>query len=157
MMKCVMHRALCIAVTLLLVPAAASAQLPPRGYFALYFDAGRTEWCYTGTGMVNFYLFVLPNEGGVGCAELIVPPPTGFMIFAEVYNPDIILPVTGTLPTGLAACFTTCWYEWVQIASAALMIPNANPAEVPIIARSGNPFPMVVDCKSSSMPPCNPL
>jgi hypothetical protein len=141
-----MKRILLVMVIVMLVSTAVSAQLPPQGYFGLFFDASRTNWCYTGSGMITFYFFALPNVDGLKCVEVMAPPPAGFFIFGTVLHADVVQPVMGELATGLVACFGNCWYEWVQVLSATLMIPDENPAEIPIAAFPGSPYPKMLDC-----------
>ena len=141
-----MKRILIVMVMVLLVSTAVSAQLPPQGYFGLFFDAGRTNWCFTGAGMVSIYVFALPPDGGLKCIEIMTPPPAGYFIFGEVYHADVVQPVMGALPGGLVACFGNCWYDWIQIASASLMIGDMVPSEVPILAYPGSPYPKILDC-----------
>ena len=141
-----MKRLFLLVLLALLVSAAGTAQLPPKAYFALFYDTGRSVWCYTGTGMTTFYLFALPSEGGLSCVELMVPPPSGFSIFNEMFHIDIEQPVTGSLPTGLIACFETCQYDWVQVSSAVLIITNTNPAEIPLVAYPGSMYLEAEDC-----------
>ncbi len=141
-----MKKVLLLGVALLLIANVASAQLPPQGYFGLFYDVERTDWCYEGTGMVTFYFFALPSEAGLACVELMVVPPAGFFIFGEVYNADVLSPVMGSLPAGLAACFGNCYYEWVQVLSATLMIGDVLPHELAIEAFPGSAWPKTLDC-----------
>lgn len=144
-----MKRFTLLIVFSLLFTVAGHCQLPPKTYYALFFDTEMTVRCYDGTGMVTFYLMALPSEAGLDCVELMIPPPFGFSIFNENYNSDIEQPVSGFLPTGLIACFGTCQYDWVQIASAVLIITNANPSEIPIIAYPGSMNLEARDCSGT--------
>ena len=141
-----MKKVLLLGVALLLIANVASAQLPPQPYYGLFYDVDRTDWCFEGAGTVTFYFFVLPTEAGVKCVELMVPPPDGFFIFGETYNADVLTPVMGSLPNGLAACFGNCYYEWVQVLSATLMIGNMDPQEIAIQAFPGSDWPKTLDC-----------
>lgn len=141
-----MKRILLVMVMVVLVATTVSAQLPPQGYYGLFFDTNRTTWCYTGAGMVTFYLFCLPPESGLDCVELKLTPPSGYFIFNEVYHVDVMQPVMGNLPSGLAACFGNCWYEWIQVASATIAIADLNPNEVIIEPFPGSPYPKILDC-----------
>jgi hypothetical protein len=142
-----MKRILLVMVMVVLVSTAVSAQLPPQGYFGLFFDEGRTNWCHTGSGTVAFYFFALPPADGLKCVELMLPLPAGFFIFGEIYHPNVKTPVMGSLPSGVAACFNDCTFEWVQVCSAMLMIPNTDPAEIPIDKFPGSPYPKILDCQ----------
>ncbi len=130
----------------LLISAAGTAQLPPKAYYALYFDTERSVWCFDGTGMTTFYLYALPSEGGLSCVELMVPPPSGFSIFNEIFHANIQQPVTGSLPTGLIACFGTCQYNWILVSSAVLVIPDENPTEIALAAYPGSVYLEAMDC-----------
>lgn len=142
-----MKRILLVMVMVLLVSTAVSAQLPPQGYFGLFFDAGRATWCYTGVGMIPVYFFALPSVDGLKCVELMTPvPDVTWFLFGEAFDPGVKMPVIGTLATGLVACFTDCQYDWVQVCSANLMIPNMDPAEIPIVEYAGSPWPKILDC-----------
>ncbi len=141
-----MKRILLVMVMVLLVSSIVSAQLPPQPYFGLFFDVNMTTWCYNGVGMTTIYFFAIPNSDGLKCVELMTPLPPDFFIFGEAYHPDILSPVMGTLPSGLAACFGNCYFEWIQVLSATLMIPNLDPAEILIDAFPGSDYPKMLDC-----------
>ncbi len=141
-----MKRILLVMVMVLLVSSVVSAQPPPQGYFGLFFDVNRVNWCYNGVGTTTFYFFAIPNSDGLKCVELMTPLPAGFFMFGEVFHPDVLSPVMGSLPAGLAACFGNCYYEWVQVLSGTLMIPNMDPAEIMIDAFPLSPYPKILDC-----------
>ena len=142
-----MKRILLVMVMVVLVSTAVSAQLPPQGYFGLFVDDTRANWCITGTGSFTIYLFVLPNVDGMKCIELkTVVSSANIAVFSAVYNPDVAQPIMGGVPGDLAACFGNCYYDWVQVFSATLFLMAPTAESVTMEPFTGSPYMKTLDC-----------
>jgi hypothetical protein len=142
-----MKKALLLGVALLLIASVVSAQLPPQGFIGLYVDDAHTTWCIEGTGSFTMYCFVLPTVDGMKCIEIkTVLSSANIAVFSPVYNADVAQPVMGGVPGDLAACFNSCWGEWVQAFSATLFIMAATPESVTMEPFTGSPYLKILDC-----------
>jgi hypothetical protein len=142
-----MKKGLLLGVALLLIASVASAQLPPQGFIGLFWDDMHTEWCVTGMGSMTMYCFVLPPEMGMDCVELrTVLSSTNIAVFSPVYNSDVQQPVMGGVPGDLAACFGSCWGEWVRVFSATLFVMAGTPEMITLAPFTGSPYLKILDC-----------
>lgn len=143
-----MKKGLLLGVALLLIASVASAQLPPQGFIGLFADDLHTEWCVTGTGSMVLYCFVLPPENGLDCVELrtVLSSATALAVFSPVYNADVMQPVMGGVPGDLAACFGSCWGEWVRVFSATLFVMAPTPEMITLEPFTGSPYLKILDC-----------
>lgn len=142
-----MKKALLLGVALLLIASVVSAQLPPQGYIGLYADDNHSSWCINATGSQTMYCFVLPPEAGMKCIEIsTVLSSANIAVFSPIYNDDVAQPVMGGVPGDLAACFNSCWGEWVMAFSATLFIMAPTPESVVLEAFTGSPYLKILDC-----------
>ncbi|UCF06850.1 MAG: hypothetical protein JSV33_07455 [bacterium] len=112
-----MKKGLLLSLALLLVSGVAFAQLPPVGYIGLYTDTGAPpdplSSCVTGTGFypVEMYIWTLPSENGMICAEFMITYPASVIQSTVTTSPDVSVTL-GTLDTGMSACLLNCSWTW---------------------------------------------
>lgn len=120
---------------------------PPSGYVGLFADELHTQWCIYGTGIFTFYCFVLPSATGLDCVELrITLSSSNIWVFNAVYHPDVLMPILGGVPGDMAACFASCWYEWIYVFRATVYVMTATQEMVSIDPFTGSPYPKILDC-----------
>jgi hypothetical protein len=139
-----MKKALLLGVGLLLVANVASAQLPPTGYIGLFADAERAVWC-VGPGSYTIYCYALPTPDGLDSVEFNSSPTPNVIVYMPELNDDIILSM-GNFPGDLVATFGTCWLEWTVVATATMLVSDANLGGVTLGNYTGSTMMKMVDC-----------
>jgi len=136
-----------LGITLMVLVAPASAQLPANAYFGLFIDEARTDWCVSGAGMYTMYIIVLPSVDGLICSELSTAlVGTGVMFVVPTWHPDSAQPVMGAVPGDLAHCFVNCHYDWVYVCSVGILVQTADPVSIEIGPYATQPYPTALDC-----------
>ena len=99
--------------------------------------------------MFTVYCFALPSENGLKCVEMsTILSSENISVFDPIYNSDIREPVFGGVPGHLAACFGSCWAEWVQVYSATLFVIAPLEDVVSLEPCPGSPYIKFLDCAS---------
>lgn len=145
-----MKKLLLFGIALMLIAPPVSAQLPATPYLALYEDVVRSDWCVTGIGFVNMYLFVLPNVDGAVCAELSISVTGagagGLMWGVPTYHVDVVEPVMGSVPGEMGVCFGDCKMDWIYFYNVGILVQTVEPARAEIGVFGTSPYPKVLDC-----------
>ena len=145
-----MKKLLLFGIVLMLIAPQVSAQLPASPYLALYEDEVRTDWCVSGIGFVNMYLFMLPNTDGGICVELSInvtgTGSGGLMWGAPTWHPDVVDPKLGGVPGEMGACFGTCKTDWAYFYSVGILVQTLDPARAEIGAYGTSDYPIVLTC-----------
>ena len=121
-----MKRYLMVFFAVLLFSTALSAQ----GYLCLFSDVQHTSWCAvpaTVPGAFNMYIFALPNEDGLYCAEFMLVPPTdpGITLATATPNPGNSV-ILGDPLTGVTLCYLVCQTDWVWVYNYLVVVQNTN-------------------------------
>ncbi|UCF05832.1 MAG: hypothetical protein JSV33_01995 [bacterium] len=143
-----MKRILLITVAVLLIASFAHAQLPPVGYIGLYLNTEPPSpdpiACATGAGFypVEMYIWALPNEKGMMCAEFMVTYPVNVIQSTVTTNP-LVCVTLGTLDTGMSACLCTCAWDWTWYFHQLLYVTDPTPTECTIVKHPDPNIPCV--------------
>jgi hypothetical protein len=133
-----MKKGLLLCLALLLVSSVAFAQLPPVGYIGLYTSTGAppdpATSCVTGVGFypVEMYIWTLPSENGMICAEFMVTYPPNVIQSTVTTNP-LVSVTLGTLDTGMSACLINCAWDWTWYFHQALWVTDPTPTTIQIV------------------------
>ncbi|MBU8923075.1 MAG: T9SS type A sorting domain-containing protein [Bacteroidales bacterium] len=130
---------------------AASAQLPPTGYIGLYIDESRTS-CNLDPGVsgqaFSFYIFCLPSENGLMCAEFAVSIPSEIVISNIVENEGVSLTL-GDLADGLGVCFLECQNDWVYTHRVNAIAQSSTPSELLVVGHGETGDIQFANCDDS--------
>jgi hypothetical protein len=143
-----MKRILLISVAILLVASFANAQLPPHGYIGLYTDAGappdpNSACLYPGVFIpFEMYIWALPSERGMICAEFMVVYPPNVIQSTVTTNP-VVSVTLGTLDTGMSACLILCEWDWLWYFHQTLFMTDPLPSEIQIVKHPDPAIPCV--------------
>ncbi|UCD20121.1 MAG: hypothetical protein JSU64_03015 [candidate division WOR-3 bacterium] len=135
-----MKTVLCIVVVLVLVSSTSLAVLPPYGYMGLYIDEHET-YCTSGEGFypVEMWIWCLPSERGMICAEFMIVYPANIIQSTVTVNPEVSVTL-GTLDTGMSVCFVDCQWDWQWPFHQALWVTDPTQTEIEI---EKHPDPMI--------------
>ncbi len=113
--------------------------LPPVGYIGLYIDEGHSlnEVEYTGDlTLFDLYVWCLPSERGMKCAEFAVNYPTG-VFGGPVTESSFISGSLGDLASGMSVCFIDCQYYWIWTHKQTCMLMTEDSEVMQIIPHPG--------------------
>ncbi len=127
-----MKKASVFLLVFLIVSPAVHSQLPPQGYVGLYSDQNHSCWCVNEMPMtpVEMWVWVLPGENGLLCAEFDVSFPSNVVTSTVTWNPDLQV----TLPP--SPCFPECQSDWNWIYHQLIYVTSEEPSFIQIIASS---------------------
>jgi hypothetical protein len=124
-----------LIVALHVVTGAAFAQ-PPMGYMGLFADESHSVWCATGAGFysVTMWVWCLPSERGMICADFAISYPVNVIPSTVTYNPElgIIIP-DPPYPDGLSLCFQGCRWDWVWLFHRDLWVTDQTQTYIEIV------------------------
>jgi hypothetical protein len=147
-------------LSVLMICAASSAvstQLPPVGYIGLYTDEFHDKWCANGVGMyqVNMWVWCLPSERGMMCAEFAISYPANVISSTVIWNPEIPIIIDPPPPSeGVTVCFPYCKWDWIWPFYQILWVVDPTPVYVEIIKY---PNPMVENIQFANCEPEYPV
>ncbi len=119
-----------------LIAAAAGAQLPHVGYIGLFTDDDHQSWCANGVGFyqVNMWVWCLPSERGMICAEFAISYPPNVIQSTLTWNPEIQWVIDPPSPyEGISVCLPECKCDWFWLFYQQLWVIDAAPVYVEII------------------------
>lgn len=130
-----MKRILPLIFAILLVPAIAMAQLPPRAYIGLYADGEHSQNCFDNPGgsyMFTMWIWCLSSDEGIMSGRFDLSYPSNIIEGDVDSNPalDPFVPCT----TGVCFSFYSCQYNWVWLFKQQLIITDTSPSQIDIIA-----------------------
>jgi hypothetical protein len=143
-----MKRILLISVAILLIASFAHAQLPPHGYIGLYLNTEPPVpdpiACATGVGFypVEFYIWTLPSDRGMICAEFMISYPPK-VIQSTVTTSPLVCVTLGTLDTGMSACLCDCAWTWVWYFHQLLYVTDGTQTKCTIVKHPDPNIPCV--------------
>lgn len=114
---------------------AAPAQPPPTGCIGLYMDESRTLCSLdAGSGYTpfSFYIFCLPSENGMMCAEFAVSIPSDIII-SNIQENDRVSVALGNLSDGMSVCFLECQTDWIYTHRVDAVAQSPSPCELLLI------------------------
>ncbi len=152
-----MRTLLLSALVLCTVCGAAGAQLPPVGYIGLYTDEFHDTWCANGVGLypVNMWVWCLPSERGMMCAEFAISYPINVIRSTVVWNPEIPIIVDPPDPSvGVSICFLNCKWDWTFWFYQQLWVVDPTPVHAEIIKHTD---PYVLDIQFANCDPGYPV
>ena len=147
-----MKKALLLGAALLLIASVSFAQqLPPLGYIGLFADDMHESWCTSIIGAAfNMWIWALPGENGMKCAEFAIQYPTaGIFAGTVTVNPGKSATL-GDLPGGFSICYTECNWDWQWIAYQSIFVMVGDPLVFEII-----PSPIVYPLPVYQFANCN--
>lgn len=111
---------------MLLMEGSAAYAQPPIGYIGLFTDESHDVWCATGVGFypVEMWIWCLPSERGMICAEFQVCYPTNVIRSTMTWNEPHIELAIGDLLNGLSVCLQNCKTTWFWIAHQLLYVTD---------------------------------
>lgn len=137
-----MKKCLWIALGLLVLSSAASAQAPPLGYIALFTDSLSTSpWCVT-TPPIGFkmYIVCLPGVNGQYCAEFALDYGSDpALIKSTITTHPNTSVAMGDLEVLYSICFSECYTDWHWILNQQLYLTAPNQNTIYIIDATYDP------------------
>lgn len=132
-----MKRLFVMLTVALLVSSVSSTQATQYGRIGLYADEGHSTnevWSGGAITQFTFYIFCLPGENGLMCAEYAVDIPANVIINADgiVENPGMSVSL-GELLTGMSFCFLECQNDWVWTHSIPSYLMDVSPTQISIV------------------------
>jgi hypothetical protein len=132
-----MKRLIAVLAVSLIVSTAAFAQTTEYGRIALYADEGHSVnevWNPGGFHLFTMYIFCLPGENGLMCAEFAIDYPDNVIPDDEgiTENPGMSVAL-GELETGMSFCFLECQTDWVWTHSQLCYVTDQLPSQISII------------------------
>lgn len=152
-----MRKWLLVFLVLCALSHGAGAQFPPRGYIGLFTDEFHNEWCAVGAGFYEVYMWVwcLPGERGMFCAEFAVSYPTNVIQSAMTWHPDFPMVIEPPYPEeGISLCYLSCKWDWVWVFYQQLWVTDMMPAYVEIVKHSD---PGISDIQFANCEPGYPV
>jgi hypothetical protein len=135
-----------VVLLVIVIAGAVYAQLPEVGYIGLYtdhpwrFDPSKS--CVTGLGFypVEMYIYCLPSNLGMLCAEFMLTYPDNVIQSTVTTNPEVSVTL-GTLDTGMSVCFVDCHWDWICPFHQSLWVIDQTPSWIEIVK---HPDPMIL-------------
>ena len=126
---------LIIVVSIILIPGAASSQLPETGYIGLYTDDTHSSSCITGVGFypAEIWIWFLPSINGSTEVDFAISYPSNIIQSDKTKNMDLICVEVGDFESGYAVGFCSCERRWLWIAHQTLYITDSTPSWVEIV------------------------
>jgi hypothetical protein len=99
-----MRKTLLFTVVALSLSTAAHAALPPRGYISLYADGARNYYAYCSIpagypiAKIEMWVWLLPGENGLMCADFAVGYPSNVIRDRITYNTALISTISAKVP-----------------------------------------------------------
>lgn len=119
------------------------------GYIGLFSNSEASNWCITGMGIFDWYLYALPvATEGMMCVELRTELSSSNIAVFNAYFGELILqPVLGGVPGDLAACFSYCQAgDWVRVFGATVSVMSTSTESIVIEPFTASPYPKFLDC-----------
>jgi hypothetical protein len=117
-----------VFISLLLLSTAAAAQT--NSYLCLFADMEHTTWCAVPAsipGSFNMYIFALPNEDGLYCAEFQLIAPSDPTVILASYTPHPNMSIAQGHPsTGVTFCYLDCQRDWVWVYTVLVVVQSSN-------------------------------
>jgi hypothetical protein len=111
------------------------AQCPFVGYIGLWADENREGWCVSGVGFyqVNMWLWCLPVELGMICAEFAISYPTNVIQSTLTWHPEIPQIILDPPSEGITPCYLDCKWDWVWVFTQQLFVFDQERTRVEIV------------------------
>lgn len=109
------------------------------GRIAIFADADHSVsevWQSGPMSQFDIYIFCLPGDNGMLCAEFSVEYPENVIASTVTDNPGLSI-TFGDLDSGMSACFAACQHDWVWTHMQTLILTDATPATIEIEAHTG--------------------
>lgn len=118
---------------IIIIPGISTAQAP-TGYIGLFADDYRGSWCINGVGFyqASMWVWCLPGQDGMVCAEFDISYPYNVIEAGINYNPAI-LPLIIQPPDGWSLCFSECRTDWVWMFNQIIFVTTVDKTMLEIV------------------------
>ncbi|MDD3642994.1 MAG: hypothetical protein PHQ19_06000 [Candidatus Krumholzibacteria bacterium] len=130
-----MRTALILVLAGALCAAAAAAGAAHFPYIGLYADQGHSDCDWEGPpfSTATFWVWVLPGDDGIFCAEFEIVTPANVINASTGTNPEAGYSVGDALVApGTTICFPDCRTDWVWTHSLACLIIDSSKTQIRI-------------------------
>ncbi len=106
-----------------------------HGRIAIYADEARSVSDVFFPGSIHqfdIYIFCLPGEDGLMCAEFAVDYPGNVITTQATGNPGLSVSL-GDLESGMSTCFLDCRDDWVWTHVQTLFLTDGTPSRIEIV------------------------
>jgi hypothetical protein len=126
-------RRVLISLPLAIIISTAGNANPPIGYIGLFAGDSHDSWCINGVGFyqASMWIWCLPGQNGMICAEFNVSYPANVIHSTTTYNP-YIPPIIIPMPGGYSICFSECNWDWVWIFNQVLYVTDQTQTMIEI-------------------------
>jgi hypothetical protein len=140
-----MKKVILLVAALVMVAGAVNAG--PNAYIGLYNDAAHSVCSQTTTGIFMNWVWVLPGDDGMMCAEFKLVAPAWLYCIGTTPNPlnSVILGAPYDA-TGVSFCFGTCQTEWVWLYQLSQLPAGGGVDFVYIVERPDAGAYQIADC-----------
>ncbi len=131
-----MNRSMVLFAVAVCLLASIGTQAYGYGRIAIFADENRSVsevWYSQEMTQFNIYIFCLPGDDGMMCAEYSVKYPENVLASSFTGNPALSIAL-GNLDDGMSACFAECQNDWVWTHTQTLFLTDATPATIEIEA-----------------------
>lgn len=121
-----------LSAAILIAGAAAAAHFP---YIGMYADENHSDCDWTGPlySTVTFWVWVLPGDDGIMCAEFQIVTPANVINASTVPNPEAGYSIGDALiAPGTTICFPACRTDWVYTHTVTCLILDSSPSQIRI-------------------------
>ena len=127
---------LAVALILSLAPAVSLAIDPPPApsMIGLFADEARTDCVVRNPGGFNqfvMWIWVLPGENGMICAEYQIATPYNVIVTDLVPNATVVWGDPITSP-GVSICFDQCHTDWVWTYQVVFWVTDTSPSMITV-------------------------
>jgi hypothetical protein len=106
------------------------------GYIGLYLDANHSHTEVSSSGGFTpfvYYVWCLPSENGMMCAEFMVNASANLIRSTVTSNVPIISVSLGGLSSGISVCFNSCQTDWTWTHQQVCYITSADEGFIEIV------------------------